>query len=47
MNMSAMDDQPFLLTSFQEGSIILVATLEPGYLITSTKYFTDTILPLK
>ena len=44
MNMIAMDNQPFLITSVQ-GSINLLAALEPGHLILSTKYFTDTMLP--
>ena len=41
--MNAIDDQPFSITSFQ-GSIVLIATLEPGYLTPSNKYFTDTML---
>ena len=44
MNMIAMDNQPFSITSDQ-GSIGLLAALEPGYLIPSTKYFNDTMLP--
>ena len=43
-NMIAMDNQPFSITSYQ-GSIELLAALEPGYLIPSTKYFTDTTIP--
>ena len=43
-NMIAMDNQPFSITNVQ-GSIDLLAALEPGYLISSIKYFTDTILP--
>ena len=42
--MIAMDNQPFSITSDQD-SIDLLAALEPGYLIPSTKYFTDTMLP--
>ena len=42
--MIAMDNQPFSTTSNQ-GSTDLLATLESGYLIPSTKYFTDTMLP--
>ena len=42
--MIAMDNQPFTITSDQ-GFIDLLATLEPCYLIPSTKYFTDTMLP--
>ena len=44
MNMIAMDNQPFSVTSDQ-GFIDLLATLEPSYLIPSNKYFTDTMLP--
>ena len=44
MYMIAMDNQPFTITSDQE-FIELLATLEPWYLIPSTKYFTDIILP--
>ena len=44
MNMIAIDNQPFLITSDQ-GSIDLFAVIELGYLIPSTKYFTDTMLP--
>ena len=42
--MIAMDNQPFTITSDQ-GFIDLLATLEPRYLILSTKYFTDPMLP--
>ena len=42
--MIAMDNQPFTITSDQ-GFIDLLATLEPCYLIPSTKYFTNTMLP--
>ena len=42
--MIAMDNQPFSITSDQ-GSIDLLAAIEPGYLIPSTKYFTDIMLP--
>ena len=44
MNMVAMDNQPFSITSDQD-SIDLLAALEPGYLIPSTTQFTDTMLP--
>ena len=44
MNMIAMDNQPFSITSDQ-GFIDPLAALEPGYLIPSPKYFTDTMLP--
>ena len=44
MNMIAMGNQPFSITSNQ-GSIDLLATLKSGYLILSTKYFTDKIFP--
>ena len=42
--MIAMDNQPFSITSDQ-GSIDLLAALERGYLIPSTKFFTDAMLP--
>ena len=42
--MIAMDNQPFTITSDQ-GFIDLLATLKPCYLIPSTKYFNDTMLP--
>ena len=42
--MIAIDTQPFSFTSDQ-GFIDLLATLEPGYLIASTKFFTNTMLP--
>ena len=42
--MIAMDNQPFSITSDQD-FIDLLAALEPGYLIPSHKYFTDTMLP--
>ena len=44
MNMVAIDNQQFSIISDQ-GSIDSLAALEPGYLILSTKYFTDTMLP--
>ena len=44
VNKIALDNQPFSISSDQ-GSIDLLAALEPGYLIPSTKYFTDTMLP--
>ena len=44
MKMIAMDNQPFSITSDQ-GSIYLLAALEPGYSIPITKYLTDTMLP--
>ena len=44
MNVIAMDNQPFSITSNQ-GYIDLLAALEPGYLIPSTQYLTDTMLP--
>ena len=44
INMIAMDNQPFSITSDQ-GSIDLLAALERGYLIPSTKFFTDAMLP--
>ena len=39
--MNAMDNQPFSITSNQS-SIDLMAALEPGYLIPSTKYISYT-----
>ena len=42
--MIAMDNQPFSITSDQ-GSIDLLAAIEPGYLSPSIKCFTDTMLP--
>ena len=44
MKMIAMDNQPFSITSDQ-GSIDLLTAFERGYLIPSTKFFTDTMLP--
>ena len=41
--MISMDKQPFSITSDQ-GSIDLLAALEPGDLIPSTKYFTNTMI---
>ena len=40
----AMDDIPFPI-SYDQGSIDLLATLKLGYLISTTKYSTDTMLP--
>ena len=42
--MIAMDNQPITISSDQ-GFIDLLTTLEPCYLIPSTKYITDTMLP--
>ena len=39
-----MDDIPFSI-SYDQGSIDLLATLKLGYLILTTKYSTDTMLP--
>ena len=44
VNKIALDNQPFSISSDQ-GSIDLLAALELGHLIPSTKYFTDTMLP--
>ena len=42
--MIAMDNQPVTITS-DKGFIDLLATLEPCYLIASTRYFTDIMHP--
>ena len=44
MNMIALDNHPFTLTEDQ-GFIELVAHLQPKYLISSRKYFTETMQP--
>ena len=43
INKIALDNQPFTIISIQ-GFIDMLVTLEPCYLIPSTKYFTDTKL---
>ena len=44
MNMIAMDNQPFSIVEDQ-GFIELLAELEPRYVIPSTKFFNETMLP--